>query len=176
MAFDIFLDFPNPPSTSSGDIKVVGESTDKAHLNAIPVTSVSFGVENSTSIGSATGGAGAGKARFDALEITKNVDASTPYLFNLVGLGAHFPDAELSIRKSGASSDYLIYRFKMVCVQQIKWSGGNGDDAPQETVSLAFGSMQVNYTPTSANGKPAKSISQSWNQVTNSSMLDMPAP
>jgi type VI secretion system secreted protein Hcp len=174
MAFEMFLEFPNPATTPNGTTKVSGESVDKAHPNAIPVTGVSFGVENTTSIGSATGGAGAGKAKFDALEITKNVDASTPYLFSLVGTGSHLSDAALFIRKSGAPTDYLVYRFKLVVVQQIKWSAANGDRAPEETVTLEFGAMQVSYTPVSANGTPQKAITQTWNQLTNSSTLEVP--
>jgi hypothetical protein len=41
--------------------KIVGESVDKTHPNTIAVTAFSFGIENPTTIGSASGGAGAGK-------------------------------------------------------------------------------------------------------------------
>ena len=174
MAFDMFLEFQNAVATPSGTIKVEGESGDKAHPKSIPLASVSLGVENTTSIGSASGGVGAGKAKLDAIAITKSIDSTTPYLYSLVGTGGHFSDAALYIRKSGAPNDYLIYRFKMVFVTDIKWSAANGDDAPQETVKLVCGSMQVEYTPLSPTGVAQKAILTVWNQVTNSATADVP--
>jgi hypothetical protein len=41
----------------------------------------SFGVENPTTIGSATGGAGAGKIKFNEFSITKTTDSASPNFF-----------------------------------------------------------------------------------------------
>src|ERR1043166_9280353 len=105
MAVEMFLEFQNPVKLPSGTAKVVGESADKAPPNAIAVSSVSFGVENATNIGSSQTGAGSGKAKFDGLEVTKNVDAATPYFFSMAGSGDHFTEAALYIRTAGASTD-----------------------------------------------------------------------
>jgi len=94
----------------------------------------------------------------------------------LVGTGAHFTDASLYIRKAGATApvDYLIYKFKLVLVSQMKWAAANGDDSPQETVTFQYGALQVNYTPQTATGGPGRTVTQTWNQVTNTSTFDIP--
>jgi type VI secretion system secreted protein Hcp len=99
------------------------------------------------------------------LEVSKPVDSTSAGLFGAVGTGQHFSDASLYVRKSGAATDYLVYKFKLVYVTSIKWSGSNGDDHPQET--LAHGAMQVAYTPQGPTGAPAKPVTGTWNQVTN---------
>jgi type VI secretion system secreted protein Hcp len=174
MAFDMFLEFPNP-AVGTTLPRVQGEVADRWHEKTIALRDVAFGIENTVTIGSASGGAGAGKAKFSSVEITKSVDSASPALFGLVGTGGHFPDAMLYVRRAGATSDYLVYRFKMVFVSEIKWSGANGDDTPEESIKLEFGAMQVNYTPQTSAGIPtAKAISAVWNQVTNSATLDVP--
>ena len=80
----------------------------------------------------------------------------------------HFSDATLYIRKAGVGTDYLIYKFKLVFINNIKWTGSSGDDLPQETLSIAYGAMQVSYTPQSSTGVPSgKALLGTWNQVTN---------
>jgi len=174
MAFDMFLEFPNPVAGTTLP-KVQGEVQDASHPKTIALRDVAFGIENAVTIGSATGGAGAAKAKFDSMQITKGVDSASPFLFSLVGTGGHFPDATLYVRKGGATADYLVYKFKMVFVSEIKWSGANGDDTPEESIKLVFGAMQVNYTPqTQAGALQPKPVVATWNQVTNSTTLDMP--
>jgi type VI protein secretion system component Hcp len=72
--------------------------------------------------------------------------------------------------------DYAIYQFNMVFVTDIDVSGGGGEDALEETVTLAYGAMQVTYTPLSATGAPVKQQVATWNQVTNTDNLTMPTP
>src|SRR5437588_9507059 len=46
------------------EMAIIGEATEKSNAGEIEVQSYSFGVTNSATIGSATSGAGAGKATF----------------------------------------------------------------------------------------------------------------
>ena len=48
---------------------------------AFGIQDFSFGIENPTTIGSATGGAGAGKIKFNEFTITKTSDAASPLFF-----------------------------------------------------------------------------------------------
>jgi len=48
-----------------------GSSTDEKHKDEHEISDFSFGVENPTTIGSATGGAGAGKIKFNEFTIKK---------------------------------------------------------------------------------------------------------
>jgi type VI secretion system secreted protein Hcp len=177
MAFDTFLEFPKPALGAPGQITAVGESGDAAHKGSVQVSSFAFGVENPTIIGSATGGAGTGKAKFSTLQVTKGIDSASPGLFSALSTGAHFPEAVLHIRKAGAgpSADYLVYRFSMVFVTKVDWAAASGDDAPQETVELMYGAMQVSYAQQMATGQLGQPRLATWNQVTNTPEYSVPA-
>ena len=59
----------------------------------------SFGVENATTIGSATGGAG--EVRFNEFTIKRTTDKSSPLLFKNCCVGAHYGLVIIAIRKAG---------------------------------------------------------------------------
>ena len=63
---------------------------------AFEIKDFSFGVENPSTIGSATGGAGAGKVKFNEFTITKHVDAATPQLMQACATNAVIPRVRLS--------------------------------------------------------------------------------
>lgn len=177
MAFDTFLEFPTPSAggATPTQIKVVGESTDQSHPNTIQLTEFTFGAENPTTIGSMSGGAGAGKVQFHVMQIKKNVDAASAGLFAVLASGAHLPDATIYVRKAGgAATDYLVYKFKMVFVTKLDWSGSNGDDIPSETVQLIFGALQVSYAAQQGPGQLGKPSVTAWSQVTNKPELNVP--
>jgi type VI secretion system secreted protein Hcp len=175
MAFDAFLEFPDAVVGVQGSPKVTGESQDKVHPNSVDITSFSFGVENKTSIGSATGGAGAGKAAFQEMEITKKIDLASPGLFAAASVtGAHFNQMNLFIRKAGSGADYLVYRFRLVYVTSITWAGSGGDEFPQEGVTFQYAAFQMSYAPTQSNGSLGNPSVASWSQVTNTNTFGVP--
>jgi type VI secretion system secreted protein Hcp len=169
MATDAFLLFTKP--TTPGNLQAVGETSDPAFKGAIELIDFSFGAENATSIGSATSGAGTGKARLNEFVIRKTTDKASGVLFQACCTGAHFPEAVLSIRKTigtGKPSVYLVYRFSMVFCSKVEWSGP-GDEGPIESVTFAYGALQVSYQSIDAAtgalvGTP---VLISWNQVVN---------
>ena len=115
----------------------------------------SFGVENPTTIGSATGGAGAGKAAFHEFQITKNSDSASPILFQHVANGQHFNNITLTMRKAGGDPQsgqaFLVYKFGTVFTTKIDWSGP-GDEGPQEQITFVYGKLAVQYQPQKPNG------------------------
>jgi len=158
-----------------GAIEIKGETLDTEHKFALEVKEFSFGLENPTTIGSMSGGAGAGKAKFNEFNVKKNVDAASPKLFLACGMGCHFPTITLTVRKAGGQKlNYLSYTFKMVFVTKIDWSGGAGEEAPDEDVTFVYGAMKIVYTPQDAKGNPARPVDMSWSQVTNQPTLDVP--
>jgi type VI secretion system secreted protein Hcp len=173
VAIDLFLQFVGASPTG---INVVGESVDKTHPQTIAVNEVEFGVENPTTLGSTAAGAGAGKAKFEAVKVTKAVDSASPTLFQALTTGAHFPVVKLFARRAGATTptDFAIYQFNMVYITKIEVSGGGGYETLQETVEMAYGALQLNYTPTTSTGTPGKQQTATWNQITNANTLDMP--
>jgi len=141
MAYDAFLKLD----------QLNGEVQDSQFEKWIEVDSFSWGVSNTTSIGSATGGAGSGKAAFQEFKITKPTDISSAQLFLKCASGQHFQKADLYVRKaggdaSGASSVFMKLELLDVIVSSIEFEGAaGGDDRPAEDVTFNFGKISYEY-------------------------------
>lgn len=172
MAFDAFLTFTGK---GAGAEKVSGESMDPTYgqdKGAFEISEFSFGAENTLSIGSATSGAGAGKATFKEFTVKKLVDKSSPLLLKTLGSGGHYKKVYLWIRKSGAETGktgqaYLSFCFGMVAVKSIEWSGSSGDDTPTETVIFEYGALLVGYKQQDESGALVGSSFGGWSRVEN---------
>ncbi len=178
MATTVYLNFPDPAvGDITGSILPVGESTNPTYPKWIQVLEADFGIENPLTIGSATGGAGTGKVKFDALSVTKYVDSATPKLFQVCATGAHFPTAQLAIVKTGGTQPptaYLTFVFRMVFVSAQAFTMPAGADRLHEKLTLVYGAVGIKYVPTSPTGVTGTPISQTWSQVTNTPTLDIP--
>lgn len=177
MAFDAFLKLEAPAVSGIKPTELKGETMDKAFTGAIEIAEFGFGMENQTTIGSASGGAGAGKATFKEFTIKKNVDSVTPALIKALCMGSHFGDAWLYIRKAGASpatagQAYLTVRMKMVFVTNIEFAGSSGDDLPGETVTFKYGAIDFSYKPQDQTGKLGTEVKAIWSQVKNAAILE----
>jgi len=134
-------------------------------------------VENPTSIASATGGAGTGKAKLNPVVIEKSVDLLSESLFKICATGGHLDKMQLFVRKAGgttiAPKPYLVYGFDMVFINKLEWSASEGDDAPTETVEFAYGGLALAYYAQKPDGTFATSTAAktSWNQVTNTEQV-----
>jgi type VI secretion system secreted protein Hcp len=155
MAFDAFLKIEG----------INGESTRKGFEKHIEILSFSMGASNPVTMGSAGGGAGAGKASLSSFNCLKASDAASPGLFQACCSGKHFPKAVVKLQKSGGDSavDYLTYEFENVFVESVQWSGSSGgDDRPTESLSLAFGKVTVTYAPQADSGTKSGAVVGSW--------------
>lgn len=169
MAVDAFIQFEKSAATMA-DVK--GESTDVSFKNFFELKDFSFGVENKATLGSATSGAGGGKIQFNEFTIKRIADGGSPSFFKNCAVGAHYKLVTLALRKSGgdsvrAAAPYLVFSFGTVFCTKIDWSGP-GDDGPEESLTFAYGALDIAYAPQKADGtlEPLKNTS-SWNQVTN---------
>jgi type VI secretion system secreted protein Hcp len=170
VAADYFLQFSNPIGGPATKIPA-GESKDAAHVGWVGISDFSFGETNPITIGSSSGGAGAGKVKFNEFQITKSVDSTSPALFQLAAAGAHMPTVVLAIRKAAGATvspaDYLKFEFHLVFVSSIAWSGGGGE-APVESVTFAYGSLGMAYhTQSSTGALSASPLVGTWSQITN---------
>jgi type VI secretion system secreted protein Hcp len=183
MAFDGFCWFDSPQNGAPG---VEGESLDATYSKnkAFELKSFSLDVENPTSIGSAGGGAGTGKAKLNPFKVTKWTDNCSPSLFRTCCCGGHYKKAYIVVRKAGqagakgkgAGTEYIRFTFTMVFVTNIEWSGDSGDELPGETVTFAYGAMKMEYWPQKAGGGQGTVNQQVHNQVTNSPDDNVPEP
>ena len=120
--------------------KVAGPSTDAAHPGAFEIKDFSFGAENPTTIGSATGVAGAGKVKFNEFTIKKTTDSASPLFRRSLARGQHFAQVKLEMRKAGG--DPATYTFSDVSVSKVSWSGP-GDEGPEESITFVYGQVAV---------------------------------
>jgi type VI secretion system secreted protein Hcp len=161
VAFDAFLKL--------GDI--VGDSTDKVHKGEIPVLFYSFGIANTGSIGSATGGAGAGKATFTDFNFTTGMSAASPKLMLACASGKHFPEALLTLRHSGngpqGGFEFCRVTLKEVLITSYQDAGASSEGVPQESVALAFAAIKIEFTPQTPSGTPGQASSAGWDRTKN---------
>src|SRR5262245_55197550 len=165
MAYDAFM------WITGGEPTPKGETTDAKYKGkgAFELYSFSWGASNPVTIGSAAGGAGAGKVSLSSFNVMKTTDKASPVLFLACCKGAHYPKADVVLRKSGGNAvEYLTYTFSEVFVESIQWSGSaGGDDTPSESLSFAFGKVQMKYTPQAAKGAKATAVPASWDITKN---------
>lgn len=160
MAYDAFM------WLKGGSPEAKGETQDKVYKdkNAFEIYSFSWGASNPVSIGSASGGAGAGKVSISSFNIMKRTDSASPALFLNCCKGQHFTEGHVVLRKAGGDAlEYLTYDFEEVFVESVQWSGSSGgDDTPTESVSFAFGKVDLKYTPQKAKGEKGTAIPATW--------------
>jgi len=149
--------------------KIDGESQDAKHPKEIEILAWSWGASNHTSVGSATGGAGAGKVQFQDITVTKHVDSASPKLLTACATGSHIASGKLTVRKAGTNPlEYITIEFKEMFVASLSTGGSGGEDKLTENVSFAFAAMNLIYTPQDAKGAAGTPIPFSWSVVTNS--------
>lgn len=145
-----------------GDIE--GESQDDAHAGEIEVLAWSWGMSQSGTMHTGTGG-GAGKVSIQDLSLTKYVDKATPNLMKACSDGSQFPEAVLTVRKAGTNPlEYIIITMKNVIVTSLSTGGSGGEDQITENTTLNFSEVAVDYQPQAADGSPeGGAISYGWN-------------
>ena len=178
-AVDAFIWFDSEAPTEA----IIGQSVDSVFLARngwSALKDFSFGVENPTTIGSATSGAGGGKAEFAEFTIQKTTDAASPAFFRNCCAGAHYKTVTIAMRKpprdpgSVSAGAYLVFRFQTVFTTKIDWSGP-GDEGPEETITFVYGKLEINYRPQNADGGIEKpGITEGWDQIANIGFSDPP--
>jgi type VI secretion system secreted protein Hcp len=168
MAVDAFLWFTGEKLVPQGETQ---DETFK-NKNAFEIKDFSFSIESPHSVGSASGGAGAGKAKFNEFTIKKVTDKSSPVFLAALGSGIHYTTACVAVRKSGADAGeasgkpYLIYSFGMVFVTKLDWSGP-GDEGPEESIAFTYGQFGISYSPQKPDGSLGTAVIQGWSQTAN---------
>ena len=142
MASDIFAKI--------GDIK--GKSLDVKHKGEIEVLSWSWGVTQSGSVTHGAGG-GAGKASFQDLNFTHQIDKASPLLMKSCATGVHIPEATITVRKAGkAPQEYLIIKMSDVIVTSVAMSFTSEAPTNVENVTLQAAKVDYEYRSQKADG------------------------
>ena len=102
-------------------------------------------------------GSGGGKANIQDLHFTKVVDKASPNLFLACATGKHIPNGDGALfgtRRAKSHTNISIIDLTEVFVSSVSTSGHDGGGIAQESVSLNFSKVEVNYTPQKADGTP----------------------
>ena len=146
-----------------------GESLNQAHPNTIEVMAFSWGVSAPVSL--ASGSYQVGKASAQDFAITKRTDKTSPRLMLAVFQGTRFATVTFFVQRSGPTQpfDYLKVTLEDVVVSSFSVSGSQGDDALNESVSLSFARVKIEYTPSKATGEAdlANKVTTGWDIAAN---------
>ncbi len=159
------------PTGTAPFLTIDGITGTNGSLCTFAIKDFSFGVENPTTIGSATGGAGAGKINFNEFTIKKTVDSASPLIFKNAATGAHYKTVTLTMRKAGGDPQssgqvFLKYTFGTVFTTKINWSGP-GDEGPEEQVTFVYGALAVEYKTQKHDGTLGTSITNCFDTIRN---------
>jgi type VI secretion system secreted protein Hcp len=136
MAVDMFLKMSN---------NIKGESKDSAHKEEIDILAWSWGVSNSGTLHTGSGG-GSGKANFQDISFTKWVDNASTGLLTACAKGTHLDSAILVVRKAGDKPlEYIIIKLEKVMVTAVSTGGSGGEDRLTENVTLNFAKVTIDY-------------------------------
>jgi type VI secretion system secreted protein Hcp len=160
MAFDTFLDLAGVP----------GESTAAGMEQKIEISSFSWGASHPTKVGPGSTGMSVGRVQLSNFNIVKETEKSSPALFSACCTGKHFATATVTMRKgtgAGGQQAFLQFIFTPVMVESVQWSGSSeGDDKPTESVSFAFGKVEIKYLQQdSSGGTVGKPVQASWDHA-----------
>ncbi len=159
MAVDMFLKIDT----------IKGETNDKAFkaAGAMDVLAWGWGISNS---GTAHlgGGAGAGKANFQDISVTKFVDSASHALMNACATGTHLKSASLHIRKAGKEQqEYITIELKEVLITSITTGGSGGEDRLTENIALNFAEVKFAYKPQKTDGTLGDALPFTYNIKSN---------
>lgn len=173
-AVEIFIKF----TPAVGAPAIVGESSDVVYPGNqgwFEVKDFSFSVVNSNSIGSASGGAGAGRAAFKEANLNKVLNVNSPALFRALTTGSHYDTVQMVVRKptSPQNQASLIFDFKLAFVTSQTFAGAQGDDFVSEKLGIIYGAIRITHRPLNSTGTGyGTSVIGQWNQVNNSENID----
>jgi type VI secretion system secreted protein Hcp len=153
MAVDCFIKL--------GDIE--GESKDRTYAGWIEVLAWSWGMSQSGTMHTGTGG-GAGRVSVQDFSFTKYVDKATPNIMQKCCTGKHYDEVKFIARKAGDKPlDYVKLKMNDVLVTSASTGGSEGGEQVTENVTLNFAKYEYEYTPQKADGSADGAVTQTFN-------------
>jgi type VI secretion system secreted protein Hcp len=143
---------------------IKGESNDSKHKETIEIESFSWGVSNSGSHAAGSGG-GAGKASFQDLHCTANVNKSSPVLMLSCANGKHIKKAVLFVRKQGKDQQefYTVTLEDLLVSSYQSGDSTGGNPVPTDQFSLNFAKIKFEYKLQKADGSLGAPSTGTWN-------------
>lgn len=142
---------------------VEGEAQDRDYENWSHMISFSQGLFFDPGPGP---GGFRGRAVFEDVLVTKQLDKASPKLAEAVAQGRVFPTVEIHWTKIVPSGNHMpYYTYELRNVQVVGYHIGASamsDTVPTEEMSLNFEEIKVTYTEVDAAGRPTGKVEYSW--------------
>lgn len=125
-------------------------------------------ISNTVSFGTRT--PSAGKVDFHNFSFTRKLDVATTTLFADLCAGRSLRYADLLLTKVNGETEtvFAVFGFGTVFLSQLNWA--SDEEAPKETVALAYGQRWTAYRPINASGQPGKWVVKGWDRVNNKAL------
>ena len=142
---------------------VDGETQDAKHKKAIDVLAWSWGLSQSGTFHSGSGG-GAGKVNIQDLSFTKHVDVASTKLQSACCTGEHIKKAVLTVTKAGGKDplDYLKITLENILVSSVSTGGSGGEETFTENITLNFAKFKTEYFTQDEKGMGKAAGNASW--------------
>ena len=143
-----------------GEIK--GESTDKDHKDWVSIMGYHESVTRP--FVALKTGASSTAAAHSEFSITKLIDAATPKLYEACATGKHIKEVTIDLASAEGGSPYLQIKLEDVVITGVADSSDPAGPVqiPSETVSLAYGVIEVSYTKHKPDGTAAGNVAAKW--------------
>lgn len=163
---DAYLKFEEPA--------IEGESLDKGHAKWIELTAWSWNLTMPMTEGKSSAGARtAGQIKADPFTVSKNMDKTSPKLFEHMCAGRHFKKVIIEIMRSvgegnlGQKQTFCRYEMEHVVISTMAPDAGS--DAPTERLTLDPGTVKFTYTHNDQKtGKATGKVEAAWDFLVNS--------
>jgi type VI secretion system secreted protein Hcp len=129
---------------------IEGESSDAHHRGEIDITGWAWGLSDSPSATGA-GGAGAGKVSIRDIAIQKPMDLASPLLMAFAAEGRHIASGAITNRRT-SGGEFLVVRLSDIAITSVGETAAHEANQVVETLTLAFGKVELDYRPTVVNG------------------------
>lgn len=145
--------------------KINGESTDKKHSGWIEALTYNIGASQKVSTtASSSGGGTAERTDIKPFIFTKQVDSSSPKLFQACAAGTHFDKIIVAVHRAGGDDKVKFMEYEMSnCIICDVSTNGGGQDFPSESVGINFGKITITYIKQKRQGGgPEGNIIAGW--------------
>ncbi|KQO18986.1 type VI secretion system tube protein Hcp [Acidovorax sp. Leaf78] len=130
----------------------IGESKDASHKDWTDVKSFTWGTSQPHSMATG-GGAGAGKATFQNLNITAHIDKAYPAVLKHCATGKHLGQMEISMCKAGgAQIEFFKITLTDVIVTNVAVSGTAEGDIVMVNYGFQAAKIKTEYSEQTAQG------------------------
>lgn len=138
---------------------VKGESTDDRYRGSSPLKSFDLGFRRVD---------GATRSTFGPVRVVKNVDSTTPFMFDHAGTQAHIPAIRIVVRSHATTPRAFLQYCLEESLVSTDFLSNDASGSPEETIDLKPDKVEIRYTYLRSNGTSAPPVLTGWNVVTNS--------